>query len=217
MQNLTALDRTYLAREIVRRTAGEDVLEQLGGPLVWHLPDSAMAQVIRLMTPGGLVEMRVPLELMARTLVAHEYLATREQPSAWAEAWALREGLIPPECLGAGVGEGMGLARSIGYPVYETHCVAVFDAIQPFFELPMGKMKTMTMKAAWLNSIKPYEMAYAGYVMVTLMHGPWFGALRLMEMVDARIFTQASIERLLEAGFGDHGMEVGDLIKVIRG
>lgn len=217
MQNLSPLDRTYLAREIVRRTAGDETLEMLSGPLIWHLPDSAMAQVIRLLTPTGLEAMRVPLELMARTLVAHEYLGNREPPEVWAENWAQRQGLIPAECLGAGVGEGMGLARSIGYPVYETHLVAVFDAIQPFFDLEGGREKTTKMKAAWLNSIQPYEMAYAGYVMVTLLHGPWFGALRLMEMIDTKEFTQASTQRLIDAGFGEHGMEVGELIKVIRG
>jgi hypothetical protein len=217
MQQLAPLDRTFLAREIARRTVGEEALEQIGGPLIWHLPDSAMAQVIKLMTPSGLVAMQVPLELMARCLAANEYLASREAPSVWAEQWAIREGLIPAECLGAGVGEGMGLARSVGYPVYDTHCVAIFDALTPHFGLKNGPEKTEKMKTAWLGAIKPYEMAFAGYVMVTLLHGPWFGAQRLMEMVEAKIFTKDSTTRLIAAGFGERGMEVGDLIRIIRG
>lgn len=217
MQALTELDRTFLAREVVRKTAGEDALESLSGPLIWHHPDDAIAQVLALLSPDELLAMRVPIELIARIIRAGEYLGTQLAPSEWAEGWRIHRGLIPPTCLAAGVGEGMGLARSMGYKVYDTHCVTVYDAIQPFFARPAGREKTLGMKAAWLDAIKPYELAFAGYVMVTLMHGPWFGALRLMEMIDTKEFTQASIQRLMAAGFGEHGMEIGELIKVIRG
>jgi hypothetical protein len=207
---LTRLERLSLVYSLLTKTFGPTA-HRFVGPACWYTnPQSSLPQIIKVCPD--------PLDRDTVSLVAHilGVAPTREmvnEPRVWALEKNLERGLLEPDVLAFGVGEGLGMARSVGYELTDIDALKLHDAIRPLYSKDADPN---AVREAWVSAI-PNMAGYASWHLLSFLYSPYMGADKTMTMIDCRQITKESFERLEKVDPFAKGLTVQKTIDILMG
>jgi len=213
---LSELERMFLAREVLMRDMNGTGIEvdALTGPIYWHTPDNAMAQIVSQLSAELLIAHMPQLFLVAQILNAKGYLKNKTQiPSEWAAKRRVKEGLINPVCLKAGIGEGAGISRVLGFDVYD------YDILDIYENVSAAPITEEGVRNAWLQKPRNKDLAYSSFAIATLAYFQHVGMGIITNLVDTGRLTKHSVLNLRRSGFalGEKMVNLSELMGIMEG
>jgi hypothetical protein len=205
---LSSLDRLSLVYDVLSKNFGPKS-HRFTGPICWYQdPRSSLAQVITVCRDP--IDLEV-VSLVSQILRIQESKEMVTKPRVWARKEILSLGLLEPDVLAFGVGEGMGMARSIGYDLTDIDALRVHDAIYPIHKEDGTPAE---IRDAWLAAL-PGMAGYASWHLLSFFYSPYMGASRTIEMIDTETLTKESFDRLYQVDPNCVGLTVQKTLDIL--
>ncbi len=207
---LTRLERLSLVYSLLTKTFGPTA-HRFVGPVCWYTnPQSSLPQIIKVCPD--------PLDRETISLVAHilGVSPTRQmvnEPRVWASEKIVERGLLEPDVLAFGIGEGLGMARSVGYELTDVDALVLHDKVRPLYS---KNTETDVIREAWLSAV-PGMAGYASWHLLSFLYSPYLGADKTMTMIDCREITKGSFERLERVDPFAKGLTVQKTVDILVG
>lgn len=205
--SLTELDRISIVYSILQKHHGPKA-HRLTGPICWYQDERcSLAQIIA--ASGD----QFDGEIVALCAAILRVQVIDEKPRVWAKKEILELGLLEPDVLAFGAGEGLGLARSVGYVLTDLDVFNLHEAIAPLHKRDATPLE---IKAEWLRTI-PGMAGYASWHILSFLYSPYLGFDKTIKMIDKEELTKESFDRLYQVDPNADGLTVQKTIDILMG